>query len=174
MTIVFLMFLVNSTSFANSLENLKQCAEKKDSLVRLVCYDHAVKLLNNVESPNIKKPASVHTLAKAKKEADIVNVQPQVEVANKADHFGSEYLASDSKSRPVELDHVVFTVKSAKKVVHNKWKIIFNNEQVWKQSSSEYIKLAAGDRVELSKGAFGSYQLKKLDSNRSIRVKRTK
>jgi len=173
--IAFLMSLVSNTSFANSLESLMKCAETKDSLVRLVCYDNVVKLLNKVESPSNINLASVQAVTKvndpvAKVNHPVVNVNVQT----KEEKFGSEHLASNSKNKNDDLKQVIFTVKSAKKVVHNKWKITFDNDQVWKQAGSGYIKLTAGDRVELSKGALSAIHLKKLGSKRSIRVRRTK
>lgn len=173
MAISLLMAVMSGTSFANSLEKLMECSQTKDSLVRLVCYDNVVKSLNQNKNTTMHSTATTDKTLQVKS-AVIKTKKEQPEVASKEDKFGSEHLVSTIQKKKSELDKVTFTIKSAKKVVHNKWKVTFNNEQVWKQSGSEYIKLAAGDQVELSKGAFGSFHLKKLDGNRSIRVKRTK
>jgi hypothetical protein len=51
----FFMMLLSVNSLANNTENLIKCAEQKDSLVRLLCYDGIVKLLKKMTLRQWKK-----------------------------------------------------------------------------------------------------------------------
>jgi hypothetical protein len=160
---------------ASSLNDLKKCAATKDSLERLVCYDNFVKLLNsNVDT---KAPVIVRATEPKDTKSDVVALRPSAakpEVVQQkkknVDEFGEEHLVKPEES----INEVFFTVKSVKKIVHNKLSITFENGQVWKQSDDNYIKILPGDRVKLTKGMLGVIYLKTENQNRRIKVKRRK
>jgi hypothetical protein len=196
----FFMMLLSVNSLANNTENLIKCAEQKDSLVRLLCYDEIVELLKKNDLDTIKKvgldvndPISSSTpsvtpsatssatpLVEGKTANTTLNTLSP-EKANSVknntastavEEFGSENIESKAEQQAKELNQVIFTIKSLKKTARGQWNIIFNNGQLWKQASSDTIRLVVGNKVEVSKAALGSYKLKKVGSNRSIRVKR--
>jgi hypothetical protein len=198
----FFMMLLSVNSLANNTENLIKCAEQKDSLVRLLCYDEIVELLKKNDLDTIKKvgldvndPISSSTpsvtpsatssatpLVEGKTANTTLNTLSP-EKANSVknntastavEEFGSENIESKAEQQAKELNQVIFTIKSLKKTARGQWNIIFNNGQLWKQASSDTIRLVVGNKVEVSKAALGSYKLKKVGSNRSIRVKRLK
>jgi hypothetical protein len=198
----FFMMLLSVNSLANNTENLIKCAEQKDSLVRLLCYDEIVELLKKNDLDTIKKvgldvndPISSSTpsvmpsatssatpLVEGKTANTTLNTLSP-EKANSVknntastavEEFGSENIESKPEQQVKELNQVIFTIKSLKKTARGQWNIIFNNGQLWKQASSDTIRLVVGNKVEVSKAALGSYKLKKVGSNRSIRVKRLK
>jgi hypothetical protein len=194
----FFMMLLSVNSLANNTENLIKCAEQKDSLVRLLCYDEIVELLKKNDTETIKKvgldvndPISSSTpsatssatpLVEGKTANTTINTLSP-EKANSVknntastavEEFGSENIESKAEQQAKELNQVIFTIKSLKKTARGQWNIIFNNGQLWKQASSDTIRLVVGNKVEVSKAALGSYKLKKVGSNRSIRVKRLK
>jgi hypothetical protein len=198
----FFMMLLSVNSLANNTENLIKCAEQKDSLVRLLCYDEIVELLKKNDIDTIKKvgldvndPISSSTpsvtpsatssatpLVEGKTANTTLNTLSP-EKANSVknntastavEEFGSENIESKAEQQAKELNQVIFTIKSLKKTARGQWNIIFNNGQLWKQASSDTIRLVVGNKVEVSKAALGSYKLKKVGSNRSIRVKRLK
>lgn len=198
----FFMMLLSVNSLANNTENLIKCAEQKDSLVRLLCYDEIVELLKKNDTETIKKvgldvndPISSSTpsvtpsatssatpLVEGKTANTTLNTLSP-EKANSVknntastavEEFGSENIESKAEQQAKELNQVIFTIKSLKKTARGQWNIIFNNGQLWKQASSDTIRLVVGNKVEVSKAALGSYKLKKVGSNRSIRVKRLK
>ena len=150
------------------MQQLVKCADTKDSLVRLVCYDNVVKSLGKVtikpdssSVPIEQSPVKIESVVKNKKEVTSVE-----------DSFGREHIKK--KGADKALEQVVFTVKSLTVDGFKKKKIKFSNGQIWKQSDSVNLKLSAGDRVELSKGMLGVVYLKKLDRNKKIKVKRLK
>ena len=176
--VTILIVSLSANCLADSTENLLKCAEKKDSLVRLLCYDDIAKGLvksevastyNAVPSGSIASNSVVNKVPKA----NMSSVQ-KPPVLSQENQFGSEGLTSKNKQSTEELSQLVTTIKSIKKTVYEQWNIVFDNDQVWKQVGSDYIRLAVGDEVVVSKGALGSYKLKKAGSNRSIRVKRSK
>jgi hypothetical protein len=162
---------------ADPLTDLQKCADIKDSLKRLVCYDNLAKSLKHKRST---KPAVAVRVTEPKKHpADIVAARPsqakpivvkQPQKQNTVDDFGGEHLKKPKES----IDEVFFTVKSVKKVMHNKLVITFENGQVWNQTDDNYLKVLPGDRVKLSKGMLGVIYLKTEKQNRRIKVKRRK
>lgn len=198
----FFMMLLSVNSLANNTENLIKCAEQKDSLVRLLCYDGIVELLKKNDTETIKKigpnvndsislstpsvtpsaTSSVTPLVEGKTANTPLNrISPEKANSVKnntastaVEEFGSENIESKPEQQVKELNQVIFTIKSLKKTARGQWNIIFNNGQLWKQASSDTIRLVVGNKVEVSKAALGSYKLKKVGSNRSIRVKRLK
>jgi hypothetical protein len=158
-----------SHASADTLGKLVKCSNTKDSLVRLVCYDNVVKSLNSSNSVNLPE-----VTASAVAESPKVSVNQKPGVMKSDDSFGSEHLIAKNKSKNKGLTQVAFTIKTAEKTLRKKWKVTFENGQVWEQTDSGYIKLSAGNKVELSKGMLGVFYLKKTDQNKKIRVKRQK
>jgi hypothetical protein len=172
---LFLTSMVIFNVQADTLTDLQKCAETKDSLERLVCYDNLVKSLNN--SVTVKAPVAIRPTEPKSPNTNTVALRPTVRKpvvveqkhTNEAE-FGEEHLVKPEES----INEVFFTVKSVKKIVHNKLSITFENGQVWKQSDDNYIKILPGDRVKLSKGMLGVVYLKTENQNRRIKVKRRK
>ena len=92
----------------------------------------------------------------------------------KEEQFGEEHLTKSKEYEKNQLNEVIFTIKSVTKNKRKQWLITFNNDQVWKQIEHEYIKLSAGDDVELTKGMFGAIYLRKIGNNKKIKVRRNK
>jgi len=162
-------FLSASHASADTLGQLIKCSKTKDSLVRLVCYDGVVKSLNS--SSSVSLPEAVASVAV---NAPEVSTNQTPVVVKSEDRFGSEHLTDKNKPKNKGLAQVSFTIKAAVKTLRKKWKVTFENGQVWEQTDSEYIKLSAGNKVELSKGMLGVFYLKKTDQNKKIRIKRQK
>ena len=159
---------------AGPLTDIQKCAEIKDSIKRLACYDNLAKSLNsrNSTKPPVevritepKKHTSNMVAARPSQTKPIVVKQPQSSV----DDFGGEHLKKKGR-----IEEVFFTVKSVKKVMQNKLVVTFNNGQVWYQTDENFLKVLPGDRVKLSKGMLGVIYLKTENQNRRIKVKRRK
>lgn len=172
---LFLTSIVIFNAQADTLTDLQQCADNKDSLERLVCYDNVIKSLNNSVTP--KAQVAIRAVEPKDTKSSVVALRPstakplvvQQEQKNE-DEFAEEHLVKPEES----INEVFFTVKSVKKIVHNKLSITFENGQVWKQSDDNYIKILPGDRVKLSKGMLGVIYLKTENQSRRIKVKRRK
>ena len=194
--VTFFMMLLSLNCMADNSANLIKCAEYKDNLVRLSCYDDIAKLLHkNDNEPMQINNLKVNDLISSATSSSTLSGKPSIKAVSIAgnplskekvnsvkkntatrtvQNFGSESIEAKADQQINELNQVVFTIKSLKKTVYGRWNIIFNNDQVWKQVSSDAIRLVVGNKVEVSKAALGSYKLKKIGSNRSIRVKRSK
>lgn len=176
------LMLLSFAIQADTLSELHKCANTKDSLVRLMCYDTLVKSLNSGQATLAKSaPVAVRateansTPAPLRPTTEIVKVQKQPEsTASKEDSFGEEHIEKSKEMLAQEIEQVVFTVQSTSKDARKKWRINFTNGQVWHQTDGQYIKLSEGDEVELSKGVLGVIYLKKVGQNKKIRVKRKK
>lgn len=165
---------------ADILTDIKKCADNKDSIERLVCYDNIANSLKSITTPNapvvirkVEPQASKNSIVAARPSvAKTIVVQQQLQKQKQIneEEFGEEHLNKSEDS----IDEVFFTVKSVRKVGHNKLSITFENGQVWQQSDNNYIKISSGGRVKLSKGMLGVIYLKTENQKRRIKVKRRK
>ena len=173
----FIAGLVVFHAQADTLTDLKKCADNKDSLERLVCYDNIVKSLKDKAAPNApvairttepKDPINKTVATRPSVTKPIVVQQQQKQIYE--NEFGEEHLNKPEES----IDEVFFTVKSVRQTGRNKLSITFENGQVWHQSDDNYIKITPGNRVKLTKGMLGVIYLKTENQKRRIKVKRKK
>ncbi|MFT5295833.1 MAG: hypothetical protein ACI9YH_001849 [Colwellia sp.] len=152
--ILITMLLVCSTSsYAETLsDKLKQCVEIKDDLSRLSCFDRlSLTSKNTVEI-----------------------IEPPTQ-SQKESRFGGDKIEKKKRQESgYNLEKVVYTVAKIKKSITKKLTIYFENGQVWKQNDTIKFRLKKEDKVEISAGMLGSFFLKKINTNRAIRVKRIK
>lgn len=79
------------------------------------------------------------------------------------------------KAKPKEqITSLTATVAKVKKSSRSGLTITLDNGQVWKQIGDTRFKLNSGDRIKIETGAFGSFKLRRVDGNKSIKVKRKK
>lgn len=181
MKLLFKIYFFSLLVFTLSLQaktvsiSLKECAKIDIDSTRLFCFDQLAKSFT---------PSSENTvLQKAVKENPIDVIQPKnplliisTEEKSQSDlikNFGSAHL----KQKALNIDEekaIILTVESVKKGTNKKFYFTFENGHIWKQTNNEYFKIKSGEQVELKEGALGAIYLKKLDKNRSIRVKRVK
>jgi hypothetical protein len=170
-TIVLGLILLPQIVVAESLvEQLRICAQTKDSLVRLMCYDkidkgsspikvrEAVKLKNKVPPPVvIEKAPSIAIVTEVKKQDD---------------SFGHENL---EKVKSVdEREHLILIVASVNKDARNNLRFVFENGQSWRQTAGGNMRIKVKDRVKIYRGSLGAFYLSKVNQNRSITVRRIK
>lgn len=159
--------LTSVTQAADLSSLLKQCAALKSTNERIACYD---KVASNDQKQDSQVSEQVVTpRLPATKQQAYTEDQPQTAV----DKFGAKKLRKPKQES--EPEQIVLTVASTKQNVYKKWILTMENGQKWKQIDSEaYINFYAGDQVEIRKAMLGSFLLKKVDSNKSIRVSRIK
>ncbi|WP_281559146.1 hypothetical protein [Thalassomonas sp. RHCl1] len=140
------------------------CAATKDSLSRLACYDklaQAGELSDSVEDISLKpqsKPAG--------------DVSAEARGKTKIDNFGKSHLTGIASE---EDDGNMFAeIDKVKELHFGKLVLTLTNGQVWRQTDSNRMSLAAGDKVELIEGMLSAIYLKKEGFNKKIRVKRIK
>jgi len=155
-------------SAAGVLSELAACAQTKDSLARLVCYDKlAEQSLGNKAIVATKK----QSVTKAAATPAMVKAPVAKRAPSEEESFGGEHL----KSADDQVMEIAVTVTSVKKTLRDLLKLTFDNGQIWQQTDSGAApRISTGDKVVIKRGALGSFYLKKADSNRTVRVKRIK
>lgn len=142
---------------------VEECAQMKANLHRLNCYDDLAKGLG------IKLAKTKKYVKKAPTNNAAVAPVTAAVVAAESD-FGVEHV------KEVEgPDEIRLTIASAVKNQYDQFKFKFEGGQVWQQKdTNRSAKFKAGDRVIIERGTFGSFFLKKVGTNRTVKVKRIK
>jgi hypothetical protein len=151
--LITILLVCSTSSYAETLsDKLKQCVEIKDDLSRLSCFDRLS--LTSKNTVMIKEPPTQ---------------------SQKESRFGGDKIEKKKRQESGEsLEKVIYTVAKIKKSITKKLTIYFDNGQVWKQSGNSTLRLKVEDKAEISSGALGSFFLKKINTNRNIRVTRIK
>jgi hypothetical protein len=151
--LITILLVCSTSSYAETLsDKLKQCVEIKDDLSRLSCFDRLS--LTSKNTVKIKEPSTQ---------------------SQKESRFGGDKIEKKKRQESGEnLEKVIYTVAKIKKSITKKLTIYFENGQVWKQSDNSTLRLKVEDKAEISSGALGSFFLKKINTNRNIRVTRIK
>jgi len=150
--LLILLGSVTSVVFGSDWQNpISECRQIQQDDKRLACYD-------KISIKNIKNKAKQATAKVADKPATKVDIN----------EFG---LKAKKENEP---DAFVATVVKLKKNPYGLFTITLDNGQIWKQIDSRKFRLKVDNKIQIEKGALGSFKLKKVDSNASTRVKRVK
>jgi hypothetical protein len=146
---------------------IENCKATDNDIARLACYDalFADKQLSPqaavlIKEAKEKKAPPAHAAQKAEK-------AEKAENTNKRD-FGLEH----KQYAEAEENSIVAIATSVSRSKLGELTIVLDNGQHWKQIGSESFRLNENDKVEINRGVFNSFLLKRVDANRSIRVKR--
>ena len=150
-----LLMLLSANSFAQDINTqaLKACSMIENDFKRLVCYDQII-AGKSIDISTAKPPAMVE----------------QSKAINKEEKFGLEHKNISANSDSEQIAHV----KKAKKAPHGELVITLTNGQVWRQIGTDNFRVKADNEVTIMRGALNSFLLKKMGSNKTIRVKRVK
>ena len=147
---------------------LENCTKQKDNLVRLGCFDQLAENLTLTENLIITPSNELHRHQVDKKEIPPMVSDPSKKVAS----FAKNHLKKIAGNKAEISNEITATIIQAKKMLRGQWQVSLNNGQKWQQKDTVYLKLTSGDEVILEEGALGAFYLKKLTSNRRIRVRR--
>jgi len=165
------LFLPNIVVAETLVERMNACAQTKDSLVRLMCYDNLAKgdllLKNNIKDIELKVTDKKPIVSKK-----IPSSSATAKVKNKDDSFGEEHLVKEKRHDGIK--QVNFIIASVDKDIRGNLRFVFENGQVWKQIGESHFSVKVKEHVKISKGMLGAFYLKKLNQNKSIKVKRIK
>jgi dihydroneopterin aldolase len=190
---VLLAIFVSPIGVANTLlDELSICAKKSDSLQRLVCYDKLTKETNNRQpqqhqstleviaakkgdsSVNLaRKDLSEATKASKKLPPVKLNSTDVIDVTikqQKQEEFGKENIQRSENL----VEQINAKVIKIQKAPYGELIITIEGGQVWRQKNRARFKLSEGEMITIERGALGSFFIGKEDTNRRIRVKRTK
>jgi hypothetical protein len=137
----------------------RQCAQLKDSLQRLVCYDRIFLAGDATPAPRAGVPSPL----------------PAPRVAVPAPAFGDETLQRKSKEKPVEPGALEAKITALKETRPDVVRMTLDNGQTWQQMDmSSIFQVTVGDTVRIEKGKMGGYRLTRTSRGGSgwVRVAR--
>lgn len=180
------LLLLSSLSIASPIDAqaLEACTKIANDVNRLACFDQAL-----TSQPLTKTDASIDVNKDANIEietAPIVAVtakQIKTQPLTAAPSEKSEPAATSNESdfglsakvlleKSTQTQSISAQVNAIKESVNGYNTFTLSNEQRWKQSESRSYRIKVGDTVIISRGAMGSFLMKKQGANRTIRVKR--
>ncbi len=138
------------------------CRAEQNALRRLNCYDTI-----NAAEDTASAASKVAATAETKQTAATTAVNEAQEI----DSFGIEHRQSSDTDAP---EKVYLTVKKLRYSPHKEAIVEFENGQIWRQSGTDYYKIAIGERHYVKRGVFNSFFLGNDNHNRTIRVRREK
>ncbi|HYP78858.1 MAG TPA: hypothetical protein VEQ17_01115, partial [Steroidobacteraceae bacterium] len=154
------------------VESARQCAQQKDSLQRLVCYDRifqAAEAKPPVAAAAAVAPAASPAAAPAKA-APAAAAPPVVAAgatAAAAPAMGEEALKKPQKEKAAsEPKHLEAKVTAARQMRPELFRLSLDNGQVWQQQDvSSLFHVEVGDTVRIEKGSMGSYRMARADGS---------
>ncbi|WDE11783.1 hypothetical protein [Thalassomonas haliotis] len=156
--------LTPATQAFDLKSEFSSCAQIRDSLSRLACYD---KLAQESKLNADDKAVRV----KPRREAAVYTADTSKSKDN-ADSFGKAHLETASPGE--ENTNMFSEIDKVKELHYGKLALTLTNGQVWHQTDSNKLLLEAGDKVELIEGMLSAIYLRKDGFNKRIRVKRIK
>ena len=178
-------------SAEGQVEAARQCAQQKDSLQRLVCYDRIFQAENVVPTAQAAAPAVAPPVAaapaavaapaaaaavsapKAAAAAASPAAGPAAATPASAPALGDESLKKDKKSSqeaPKSLEARVTAVRESRPEL---FRMTLENGQIWQQvETSSLFHVKQGDLVRIEKGSMGSYRMSLAKGSGWVRVTR--
>jgi hypothetical protein len=168
------------------MEKLVDCADLKDSLQRLECYDRGIVPFARARSAAATSASAVVVRATAPAEVPMPSTTsapsaaPAILVSAppaSASTLGQEQLPADRKPAAPEEEQVLRAKISSLRTAGNAFLVSLDNGQVWRhedQYQGAYLK--QGESVTVRKAAMGSYRLTRDagESRNWIRVTRVR
>ncbi|CCQ11198.1 FIG00950053: hypothetical protein [Pseudoalteromonas luteoviolacea B = ATCC 29581] len=151
------------TQFASATQlneqALQACRMIENDLNRLVCYDS---VMGGKAIPVSAKPATIAT-------PQVTAPTTSNESASDTPEFGLEHKKPIVTSDEDSLTSVIINLAKSPR---GERIFTLENGQQWRQIGTDSFIAREGDEVEIERGVFNSFLLKKAGSSRSIRVKR--
>lgn len=166
------------------LEALGKCAAIADNAARLSCYDQLaprVKDALNTPPAQLDRPPS-----KEEQESwfgfSLSDLFGSGEAATKPEDFGKERTDEARQQREVaeqEVSSITGNVTEYSFTLTGRFIVFLDNGQVWKQiqgdsEKAHFMRIATKNKVTISRGILGSYNLTINDSAKVFKVSRVK
>jgi hypothetical protein len=168
---------LSSTGMASAetvSDALLECAEKSNSLTRLVCFDRVVQQLrdyDNLDDVLISREQILTDQARAIQPQPRIEPQADSKESDSADSFGKPKRSADDTYL---VDGELFsTISEIIDERGRRLRFVLANGQVWEKTEGGNAGLPrVGDNIVIRKGALGSFFIRKENVNRSFQVKR--
>ncbi len=156
------------------VESARQCAQQKDSLQRLVCYDRIFQAAEAKPSVAAAAPPPAKAATAAAAPAAAAPVVVASATAAAAPAMGDETLKKPQKEKAAsEPKHLEAKVTAARQTRPELFRLSLDNGQVWQQQDvSSLFHVEVGDTVRIEKGSMGSYRMARADGSGWVRVTR--
>lgn len=143
-----------------ALRAVVDCRAITDPNARLACYDDAVGKLDTAESTGQVVVIDREAAKKVKRQAFGFSI-PSINLFSKGE-------------KEEEVDRLSDTLKSARERPDHKWVFELQGGGVWRQIDTNQFPIdpKAGDKVDISRAALGSYMLKVDGKQPAVRVHR--
>ncbi len=151
---------------------MEKCSQVSNSLKRLVCFDKLVQRSRGMQ--DVELPTMVQRSQTRPTTAPATAPQPSLQAApqqSRESTFGFEQQIDEERRE--EFNSIRALVAKVDENALKRMVITLDNGQVWRQMESGSVRLKAGDEVIVERGLLGSFHLKRADSKRRIRVKRS-
>jgi len=152
------------------LTDLTACRALQSDAERLNCYDRLGEpATSDVAAKPDARPSPSVSATVQPATAAATPVSTEEVFGLDADKVRQSYAEAAGED---EVDELRASITQVLKAGPDRVQLVLDNDQVWRQIDSSRLKPKVGDAVAIKKGAFGSFKLKKVGSNRSMRVKR--
>ncbi len=163
--------LLSTPVYANPLaEAVAECRQQQNALKRLVCYDKiTLSATTTSEMPASASSNAVQAHSQAPvRPAPVSNNPAMAKTAPTTSEFGLEHKKPADKNA----DEMIMTVSKISFSPRKELIIEFDNGQVWRQSGTDYYKIAVGEKHYVKRGLFNSFSLGNDENNRTVKVRR--
>lgn len=180
LVVLFFTFtFMTSTQSQTLSEKIDECKEIKVSLIRLQCYD---RISDEKGTQSVKK--SKRRLFDLGRDKNKVDISDNANQAKKVDEPAEEIkatVASNSESSFGKTENLSEPEEINSRIlgVFNGWSgettFELENGQIWKKSGNGFLSANVNNpKINIKKGALGSFTLSVEGFNSSIKVKRIK
>lgn len=137
-----LTLLLASPAAGAGTEEVLRCLDLADPTARLACFDRTV--------PGLRALPPTGTSATA---------EPAAPVLTPEQRFGLPPAEIRRQEPEASLETIAAKVTSAKELVPGRFLVVLDNDQIWLVKEAGRVRLAAGDAVEVRRGAIGGYTM---------------
>jgi len=161
------------------LDLLAQCADIKDGTERLSCYDKLAPQLRETLAA-VKKPAERTEEDKISIFGfDFGGVFGSREGPTSPEEFGKNQMPAPAPEEGQVIESITADVTDYARTPFGRFIVVLDNGQVWRQIDSDtsvarFERDAKDNKVVISRGLLGSYNLKINEQNATFKVKRLK
>jgi hypothetical protein len=171
-TAILVLACFNTAQADEMSDKLAECRAIESDAERVACYDALAGGQARKEAVPAAVPAAAPVAVEATAEVETAPVEtpPAEETFGKpADDLNRE---ADVPAGSDKVDEITATVTGIRLYKRDRVILTLDNGQEWRQTSASTKTFSVGDRIEIRKGAFGSYRMTEVDGSRAMKVRR--
>ena len=160
-TAILMLACFNNGHAAEIGDELATCRAIQSDAERVACYDAIAD--GQVEEKIVEEVVAIQATANEElPSAEEMFGQPPDDLNRESkDPDGSD-----------EVDRVTATVTGVSLYKVDRVIVTLDNGQQWRQTSATTLRLSVDDKIEIRKGAIGSYRMTELGGSRAMKVRR--